>query len=107
MTRVMLRQNALCARLELSPELSGLTALASMELMPCSESGWRWASAPLALPALTKLQVALPIHCTTPCSIHTIKAIDASMTMRASKHRSVARLPSLASVDVDTLFSSS
>ena len=47
-------------RLELSPELSALTALASMELMPCSETGWRWASAPLALPALTKLQVAPP-----------------------------------------------
>jgi hypothetical protein len=31
-----------------------------MELLPCSETGWRWASAPLALPALTKLQVGSP-----------------------------------------------
>ncbi|KAK9834000.1 hypothetical protein WJX81_002127 [Elliptochloris bilobata] len=45
-------------RLELSPELSALTALKCMELLPCSETGWRWASAPLALPALTKLQLS-------------------------------------------------
>ena len=70
MIRVTLRQSALWARLELAPELSGLTALASMELMPCSESGWRWASAPLALPALTKLQVALPTQSAIPCGVH-------------------------------------
>ena len=45
------------SRLELAPELSALTALQTMELLPCSEAGWRWASAPLALPALAKLQV--------------------------------------------------
>lgn len=81
----------LCDRLELSSELSGLTALASMELMPCSESGWRWASAPLALPALTKLQVALPTQSATPCGMQ-LHRVNASITIGTSKHCSEARL---------------